>query len=146
MHYVSHVFSLRYRIHVIYLTWYGRDPGLLCTDLHITLDTDMCRTDLKFTLYGLALLLRFPRHDVTLYGRVVYDDANVTASRRVLAFSHDAGASFDARTATTAAFPGNPGADAEGAGQEDLAGALCHVTSKASLTWCFTRMASRSRS
>lgn len=51
---------------------------------------------------------------VVMYGRVVYDDANVTASRRALAFSKDGGATFDSRGATTSAFPGNPGADAEG--------------------------------
>ena len=52
---------------------------------------------------------------VTMYGRVVYDNASAIASRRMLAFSQDNGASFDLTTATTAAFPGNPGADAEGA-------------------------------
>ena len=52
---------------------------------------------------------------VTMYGRVVYDNASAIASRRMLAFSADGGTSFGLATATTGAFPGNPGADAEGA-------------------------------
>eukprot|EP00936_MAST-01D_sp_MAST-1D-sp1_P002670 g2670.t1 len=50
---------------------------------------------------------------VTMYGRVVYDNANISASRRVVAFSSDLGLTFS--EANTSAFPGNPGADAEGA-------------------------------
>ncbi len=50
---------------------------------------------------------------VFMYGRVVYDNKNVTASRRVLALSTDFGHSFE--NGNTSAFPGNPGADCEGA-------------------------------
>ena len=50
---------------------------------------------------------------VYLYGRVVYDNPNITKSRRMLALSTDYGHSFS--PGNTAVFPGNPGADAEGA-------------------------------
>lgn len=50
---------------------------------------------------------------VTMYGRVVYDNPNISKSRRMLAFSQDFGESFAG--GNTNAFPGNPGADAEGA-------------------------------
>ena len=50
---------------------------------------------------------------VTMYGRIVYDNPSITNSRRVLAFSDDFGESF--APGNTSAFPGNPGADAEGA-------------------------------
>ena len=49
---------------------------------------------------------------ITMYARVVYDDAG-DRPRRALAFSGDFGESFT--PGDTAAFPGNPGADAEGA-------------------------------
>ena len=50
---------------------------------------------------------------VFLYGRIVYDDPNITKSRRVLAKSTDYGHTFG--IGNTSAFPGNPGADVEGA-------------------------------
>ena len=49
---------------------------------------------------------------VTMYARVVYDDST-ERPRRALAFSADDGASFSA--GDTGLFPGNPGADSEGA-------------------------------
>ena len=49
---------------------------------------------------------------VTMYARVVYDDAT-DRPRRAIAFSTDFGDSFT--PGATDGFPGNPGADAEGA-------------------------------
>lgn len=49
---------------------------------------------------------------VTMYGRIVYDNPKINASRRVLAFSNDFGVTFGDEDAN--AFPNNPGADAEG--------------------------------
>jgi len=53
---------------------------------------------------------------VFMYGRVVIDNPNITTPRRSLAFSSDYGRSFAA--GRTDAFPGNPGADCEGAFME----------------------------
>jgi len=52
---------------------------------------------------------------VTMYARVVYDDST-DRPRRALAFSSDFGHSFT--PGYTADFPGNPGADSEGAFME----------------------------
>jgi sialidase-1 len=49
---------------------------------------------------------------ITMYARVVYDDTT-DRPRRALAFSTDYGVSFT--PGVTSGFPGNPGADAEGA-------------------------------
>merc|ERR1712216_172992 len=49
---------------------------------------------------------------VTMYARVVYDDST-DRPRRALAFSSDFGESFT--HGDTSQFPGNPGADSEGA-------------------------------
>jgi sialidase-1 len=49
---------------------------------------------------------------ITMYARVVYDDST-DRPRRAIAFSTDYGETFTA--GDTSGFPGNPGADAEGA-------------------------------
>ena len=49
---------------------------------------------------------------ITMYARVAYDDST-DRPRRALAFSTDDGATFSA--GDTGGFPGNPGADSEGA-------------------------------
>jgi len=51
---------------------------------------------------------------VTMYSRVVYDDASISKPRRSLAFSRDYGHSFVSFANATHNFPGNPGADAQG--------------------------------